>query len=333
MNFKKVIIYTHRNNIDILTFQMLSIDINGFVIEDSEDFREFLEDKNKKWDYIDEDLIKRKNSKTNITVYLPDNEQGRNQLISLKEILKNLEETLYDFHNISITIDDVKEEDWENNWKQYFKPLEIGENLVVKPSWEIYENKDNKKVVEIDPHSSFGTGQHETTKFCMQSLERVIKNNDVVLDLGCGSGILSITCLLLGAKHVTGVDIEELSIETSIENIANNHIPSTAFRGIWGNPINEPSVQNLLLEKKYDVVVANIVADAILLYSNLFVEYIKIGGALIVSGIIAERVDEIEDKLLSLNFVLMDKECLNDWYCLMFTINETGGGKQYAPIF
>lgn len=217
-------------------------------------------------------------------------------------------------------MDEVKETDWANNWKAYFKPFEVGKTLVVKPSWEHYENTQNKKIIEIDPHSSFGTGQHETTKLCLKNLENVVNSGDTALDLGCGSGILSIACILLGAEKVFGVDIEESSIKTSCENIVNNSISKNSFIGLVGNALENKEIKKVLLQTKFNVIVANIVADVILMYSTLFLELLENNGKLLVSGIIESRVDEVEEKLTLSGLTLIDKECLNDWYCLTFIL-------------
>ncbi|MBQ7047100.1 MAG: 50S ribosomal protein L11 methyltransferase, partial [Oscillospiraceae bacterium] len=205
MNWTEAEIYTSTDGIDILCASLLDIGIKGFSIRDAEDFNEFLENKDGKWDYIDDDLMNLKNCETSVTIYLPDNSQGGEMLISLKNLLAQMKErdTENKWGRLEVELKSVREEDWANNWKQYFKPLKVGEKLLVKPSWENYENNDGRTILEIDPASSFGTGQHNTTKLCLELLEKCVKGDDRVLDLGCGSGILSIGAILLGAKEAT----------------------------------------------------------------------------------------------------------------------------------
>lgn len=180
MNWTEAEIYTSTEGADIICASLLDIGIKGFSIKDSEDFNEFLKNKDGKWDYIDDDLMSMKNCETSVTVYLPDNTQGGEMLISLKNILRLLKsrDTQNKWGRLEVKLKSVKEEDWANNWKQYFKPLRIGNKLLIKPSWEDYDESDNRIVLEIDPASSFGTGQHNTTKLCLELLEDSIKPGD-----------------------------------------------------------------------------------------------------------------------------------------------------------
>ena len=165
MNWTEVNIYTETEGVDILCASLMDIGIKGFVIKDSNDFKEFLENKNGKWDYIDDDLMNLSNCETCLTVYLPDNSQGMEMMISLKTLLKQMKSNDKNniFGRLELELLQVKEEDWANNWKQYFKPLKVGKKLLVKPSWEECSNTDGRVILDIDPASSFGTGQHNTT--------------------------------------------------------------------------------------------------------------------------------------------------------------------------
>ena len=192
MDFIEVSIETTTEGIDMLVSILEDLGVNGFTIEDSQDFNEFLETVTPHWDYVDENLMKLREAPTTVKIYPADNAQGR---ILIRDVLKKLDElraldVSKKFGELAVTFKGLHDEDWANAYKKYFKPFPVGERLVVKPSWEAYEAGDNRIVLEIDPSSSFGTGSHETTRLCLESLENLVRPGDRVLDMGCGSGIL-----------------------------------------------------------------------------------------------------------------------------------------------
>lgn len=314
MNWIETEIFTATNGVDVLCTYLLDIGIKGFVIKDSNDFQEFLDNKVGNWDYIDDDLMNLSNCETSITVYIPDDEQGAEMVISLKDLLKNLKANDIDrtLGRLELQFSNVKEEDWANNWKQYFKPLKIGDKLLVKPSWEDYNNVDNRTILEIDPASSFGTGQHNTTKLCLEFLETCLNTGDRVLDLGCGSGILSIGAMLLGADSVTAIDIEEHSVRTAIENAQKNGIPIDKYTAYCGNIIDDIELSNRI-GTNYDIITANIVADVLIAMKNHFYKYLKDNGILIISGIIDSRKDEVIDEVVNAGFKVESIKELDNW--------------------
>lgn len=320
MNWFQTEIFTATDGVDELCAYLLDIGIKGFVIKDANDFKEFLNDKSGNWDYIDEDLMNLSNCETSITVYIPDDAQGAEMVISLKNLLKNLKETDVDskFGRLELNFSDIKEEDWANNWKQYFKPLKVGEKLLVKPSWEEYDNVDDRTILEIDPASSFGTGQHNTTKLCLEFLETCLKSGDRVLDLGCGSGILSIGAMLLGADSVTAVDIEDHSVRTAMENAQKNGISLDKYTAYCGNVVTNEELSNKL-GTGYDIITANIVADVLIAMKNLFYKYLKDSGILIISGIIDSRKDEVIDEVVSAGFKVDSIKELDNWVSVKLT--------------
>ncbi|MFI3115074.1 MAG: 50S ribosomal protein L11 methyltransferase [Clostridia bacterium] len=314
MNWIETKIYTTAEGIDPVVGNLLNLGITGFVIEDSKDFEDFLSDTEIYWDYVEDDLMKLKESETNITVYLPENSQGFEMLNQLKQEMQTLKKTSADFGRLSVECVNVNEEDWENNWKQYFKPFEVGEKLVIKPSWEDYDNKTNRIILEIDPSSSFGTGSHETTKLCLEILEDYVKKDDEILDMGTGSGILSVASMLFGAKKITALDIDENSIKIARENLEKNNLQNFTLH--CGNVLED----NSLLEKitgKYDVVVANIVADVIIGMKEILYNSVADDGFLVTSGIISERYKEVQDKLEEQGFKLVKFFEKNDWVALV----------------
>lgn len=307
MNWTEVNIYTTTEGIDILCASLMDIGIKGFVVKDSSDFKEFLENKDGKWDYIDDDLMNLSNCETCLTVYLPDNSQGMEMMISLRALLKQIKSNDENnvFGRLELELLQVKEEDWANNWKQYFKPLKVGKKLLVKPSWEEYSNNDGRVVLEIDPASSFGTGQHNTTKLCLELLEESLNTGDRVLDLGCGSGILSIGAMLLGASEITAVDIEQNAVETAIENAKKNNISQDKYIAYCGDVISD----HVLCEKigkGYDLITANIVADVLIAMRSVFRQKLKNNGILIISGIIIERKDEVVNAVVESGFKVIE---------------------------
>ena len=290
MNWTEVNIYTTTEGIDPVCGCLLRIGVTGFVIKDAKDFEEFLNDKTGNWDYIDDDLMNLKDCETCVTVYLPDNSQGVDMLAAIRSEMVALGGRDEDkaFGRLAVELANVREEDWANNWKQYFKPLTVGDKLVIKPSWEEYNKTDDRIILEIDPASSFGTGQHNTTQLCLELIEKNLNKGDRLLDLGCGSGILSIASILLGAEEVTAVDIDQNSVKIAKENAEKNNIAAEKYTAYCGNVIDD----NELVEKigdGYDVIAANIVADVLIAMSPLFEKFVKKGGTLILSGIIATK--------------------------------------------
>ncbi|MBR1752830.1 MAG: 50S ribosomal protein L11 methyltransferase [Ruminococcus sp.] len=312
-------ILTEKAGFDAVTGSLLRLDINGFSINDREEFKAFTEDKDASWDYIDDKLLEDKMSQNSVTCYLADNEQGRAQLELVKNEMKALKErdTENAFGSLEITVREVAEEDWANNWKQYFKPFAVGKNLYVKPSWEEPADVGERRIIEIDPGSSFGTGQHETTRMCLEMLDDKVRPGFKVLDLGCGSGILSIAAARLGAQRIVSVDIDLNSVKIANENFEQNGIDKSIYTTYAGNVLEDKQ----LLEKigtGYDVVCANIVSDVLIAMSGLFDSLISDNGVVIISGIIEERMYEVFDKMVENGFKLCSHLKDSGWAAGMF---------------
>jgi len=320
MNWVEVDIFTTSEGIEPVTGCLLGLGINGFVIKDAADFEEFLNDKSVNWDYIDDDLMGLKNCETTVTAYLPENAQGLDYLEAVKAELKALKQRDAEkiFGRLEYELKNVREEDWANNWKQYFKPLEIGDKLLIKPSWEEVREGETRKILEIDPASSFGTGQHNTTQLCLELVEKYLKDGDRVLDLGCGSGILSIGAVLLGAGDCVAVDIDANSVKIAGENAEKNHISPEKYRAVCGNVIDDAALVREI-GGGYDLLCANIVADVLIGMSGLFAGFLKPGGRLIVSGIIDMRKDEVLNKIKEQGFELTEIREKEDWVAASFT--------------
>ena len=314
MNWIEIQIITASAGVDALCAMLTDLGIKGFSIADPADFQEFLQNKEGKWDYIDQDLLGMAQGDTTVTVYLPDNAQGAEQLVALRAMLAQIHarDDAQLFGTLELTLKNVREEDWANNWKQYFKPFTVGERLLIKPSWEMCENPWNRAVLEIDPASSFGTGQHHTTRLCLELLEQLMHPGDRGLDLGCGSGILSIGALLLGASGATAVDIEENAAATATENARKNHIDPTLYRVFCGNVLEDETLCREIGDG-YDLICANIVADVLIAMKQLFRQFLRPEGSLIMSGIIMERRDEVLDQLKKAGFALLEVREKEGW--------------------
>lgn len=314
MEWTEVDIFTATEAIELLCYRLSEIGITGFQICDKEDFKEFLENKYGKWDYIDDDLMGLSECETKITVYLPQNSQGADMLSAIRSMLAELkaEDTEHRYGRLEAELSSLREEDWANNWKQYFKPLKIGEKLVIKPSWEEYDNTDGRIILEIDPASSFGTGQHHTTRLCLELLEKSLKKGDKLLDMGCGSGILSIGAILLGAENAVAVDIDQNASEIARENAEKNHIPPERYATYYGNIITDTALADRI-DGQYDIITANIVADVLIAMREHFKRYLRDGGTLIVSGIIEERMDEVVDALKETGFTPLENNIREGW--------------------
>lgn len=315
-NFIQVDIYTSSEAIDGITGALTDCGVTGFIIQDSADFEDFLENKDANWDYVDDSLMGLKTVEPHITVYVHDNAQGAEMLASIRGLVEEYSRNNADgfYGNIRAELANVKEEDWANNWKQYYKPFRVGRSLIIKPSWEDVEAKSGDKILEIDPASTFGTGQHHTTKMVMETLEDVVKSGDRVLDLGCGSGILTIAALLLGAGEAAVCDIFENAVKTASENIENNGFSS--YKAFCGNIVEDEGLRGKI-GGGYDVICANIVADVIVAMSPLFKGFLKDGGRLVVSGIIDERADEVKSALAENGWNVVSQKNEDGWNCIL----------------
>ncbi len=231
-------------------------------------------------DLIEESLLKKDRSKGIIHIYVNPDENPMESVSFIKERLDN-QGIQYE-----INISDCKTEDWQNNWKQYFHPMPIGNELLIRPIWEDNFDANGRKVLNIEPGLAFGTGSHPTTKLCLETLEKYIDESSVVLDIGCGSGILSIASLLLGAKSAFGVDIDTLAVKTALANAKENGFEPPLFNAVQGNLSDK-------VTGKYNVIVANIVADIIMEFNTQVGKFLTDDGVYITGGIIETREDEV----------------------------------------
>ena len=233
--------------------------------------------------------------------------------IKIAQGLKELEDFV-DVGEGTITSDETEDKDWINNWKQYFKPFMVND-IVIKPTWEeVPDDMVGRMVVDIDPGTAFGTGSHETTQLVIKQMEKYINNETELLDVGTGSGILSVIGLMLGAKHVIGTDLDPNAIIATDENMEANGISKECYEVIEGNIIDDPAIKNHIGYEKYDVVTANILADIIIPLLPEILPHMKINGILITSGIINMKEQAVKDAFRSLDgFEIVETTYQGEW--------------------
>ncbi len=281
---------TDPGGLDMAAAMLSALGIDGVSIEDETEFRDFLEENRRAWDYVDEDLSRRMAGRSRITFYLPADEEGFSKLAQVRIALSRLKESLGGKPPL-LTLEETDDQDWENGWRQYYKPMEVGERLLVVPEWEQAEAAGRIPVV-LDPGLAFGTGSHASTRLCLIALEKCIHGGERVLDLGCGSGILSIASLRLGAASAVAVDIDRTCRDVACRNAALNGIGPEAYTVRTGDVLEDATLR-AELGGGYDVVLANIVADVILGLAPLVRDFMRPGGVFLCSGIIDSRAEEV----------------------------------------
>ena len=316
MNWTQVDIYTATPAIDLLSVRLQDLGIRGCMVQDAQDFQEFLEQKDGKWDYLEDGLMELASCETCVTVYLPEDAQGAEMLAALRTMLAQMkaEDTEHQYGRLEAVCSGIREEDWANNWKQYFKPFPVGNKLYIKPSWEEpTAEAAGRTILEIDPASSFGTGQHHTTRLCLELMENEITPATRLLDLGCGSGILSIAALLLGADRAVACDIDEKCMDVAYENAALNGVGRDRYTVRWGDVVTDRALRREL-GGPYDVVVANIVADVIKALASTVRPLVREGGIFLCSGIIDDRAEEVAQCLRDNGWTIAETRSSEGWF-------------------
>ena len=286
---------------DELCWALSELGVGGMSVENEEDFRNFLENNHQYWDYVDEELEQRFAGVSRVKFWLSDDEEGNAVLAAVRTA----------GYKVSTTL--IRDEDWENNWKEFYKPIPIGEKLVVVPEWE--ETPDDGRIpLRLDPGLIFGTGSHATTRMCLENLEELSAPGKRVLDLGCGSGILAIGALLLGCKEAVGCDIDPKAPDVALSNAALNGIGEDRFKVYAGDVLTDEGMRKFL-GTGYDLVMANIVSDVIIPLAGIVRRFMKEGAELVVSGIIEGRQDEVVAALEENGFTIIGRNCQEEWYC------------------
>ena len=292
-----------------------SLGIDGLVIEDEADFRRFLEQNKQYWDYVDEELDQSMTGKCRVTFYVEDNETGFGQVAAVRIAMAELKKKHPEYGPLLMTVDGIEDADWENNWKAFYKPMEIGERLIVIPDWE-EADPGGRVALRMNPGLTFGTGSHATTRLCLTALEREVKAGMRVLDLGCGSGILSIAALLLGADSAFACDIDEKAVGVAYENAALNGIGKDRYTVRAGDVLTDAGLQKEM-GTGYDIVAANIVSDVIIALAPAVRGLMKEGGRFLTSGIIDDRAEEVRARLEAAGFTVEEANSSEGWYSFL----------------
>ncbi len=305
-NWIEVTVITSSEATEAVSGFFYNCDVKGVSIEDSEDV-EFKKKNPGYWDYFDEAVLNIKEGAV-VKGYFKEDESFSETLKYIKESVEKLPEFGFSKGEGIVTSNKVNEEQWENNWKKYYKPTKIGEKIVIKPIWENYEKTNDELVIELDPGMAFGTGTHETTRMCIKALEKYTKKEYTVFDIGTGSGILSIAAAKLGAKKVVGVDLDPVAVESAKSNVEFNHLDNIDI-------VNGDLME--VVEGRAQIVIANIMADIIMFLAEGVKKFIEEDGYFISSGIIKDKRDAVVEKLQNLDFKIDEIFEDGEWVCIV----------------
>ena len=292
-------------DIDALCERLTALGAEGLVIEDEADFRRFLEQNRQYWDYVDEELESRYRGVSRVKLYVEDTPEGRAQLAAFT-----------DGTGLEPECRTVADEDWAESWKQYYKPIEIGERLLILPSWEPIPEAPERLVLRLDPGLAFGTGGHATTRMCLEALEKYAGPEKFVLDLGCGSGILGIGALVLGCAYCAGCDVDPKSPESAAANAKLNGIRESIYKMYTGDVLDDAPLR-AELGAGYDIVLANIVSDVIIPLAPLVPGFMSKKGVFITSGIIDGREAEVSRALEAAGFEIIEHLHQAEWHAFV----------------
>ena len=302
----EISVNTAPDKLDEVTAKLAAAGMDSLVIEDEGDFLQFLEQNRQYWDYVDQELLDRMKGVTRVKFYVTDDADGRAQLGRYTRGL-----------GWEYTVTPLSDNDWAYGWQKYYKPLAVGRRLYVVPEWERDAPvPDGRCPLYLNPGLTFGTGSHASTQLCLEGVEAHTKEGDLVLDLGCGSGILAIAALCLGARHATGVDIDPKAVDVAYENAALNGIGRDRCRFLAGNVLSDQGLVAELGREKAQLVLANIVADVIIPLAPVVPQLLDPQGTFLCSGIIDTRGDEVSAALEAAGLQVTRRREKNGWIAL-----------------
>lgn len=311
MKWTEITIKTTTEAVEAITNILYEQNVGGVSIEDPTDFK-FQKKNDFDWDLVEEEIFNSGYDGVIIKTYITEERDVSEDIKTIKEKIDGLKEFGIDVGEASVEISQVDEEDWANEWKNYYKPTKIGQSVVVKPTWEEYEASEDDLIIELDPGMAFGTGTHETTSMCIEQLEKYVKQDSKVFDIGCGSGILAIAAAKLGANDVVAVDLDEVAVKVSKENIELNNVENQV-KALHGN-LTE------VITDKADIVVANIIADIIKILAKDVKTFMKEDAIFISSGIIHAKVDEVKEALAENGLEVVEIQSLGEWNAIVSKI-------------
>lgn len=300
----EVILNTKAEDLDDLCAKLIANGVPGLAVEEEEEFRAFLEENRQYWDYVDEALLDQMKGVSRVKLYVTDDADGQAQL---KTYLAGID--------LPYTTIPLREYDWAHSWQKYYRPLAIGKRLYIVPEWErdTAAIPDGATRLLMNPGLTFGTGSHASTQLCLEGVEAHVQPGDRVLDLGCGSGILSIAALLLGADRAVACDIDEKCMDVAYENAALNGVGRDRYTVRWGDVVTDQALRQEL-GGPYDVVVANIVADVIKALASTVRPLVKEGGIFLCSGIIDDRAEEVAQCLRDNGWTIAETRSSEGWF-------------------
>ena len=306
MAWLEITIDTASKQIERIATALTAKGFSDLVIEDQTEFEEFLDQNRAYWDYIDEELEQKLQGLSHIKLYLEDTD-----LSSMARLEKTVAEL-----NLTMNVAAMPDVDWEESWKDNYPPQLLGEKMIVLPYWLADSDDSGRIPIILDPGLTFGTGAHPSTQMVMETMEETVKEGDYCLDLGSGSGILSIAALRLGANCATGVDIDPKAEDIARENAAYNGFASPEFTALTGNVTEDKALMAKLAEKQYDVLLVNIVADVIIALSPVLPKFMTEKTTLICSGILDVRLNDVIAALTAAGLTVTQVKQKEDWRCV-----------------
>lgn len=318
MQWIEATVRTAPDGIDLLCAELTEAGFDSFMVDDCAQFEQFLEDSRDYWDYVDESLAQKMRNISQVRLYLEE-DAAQEQLARLRALLTELPARYpaCDFGPLTIALEDVPDEDWENSWKAHYRPLPIGEKLLIVPQWMTVDDLQGRLPVILDLGLTFGTGEHASTRMCLCALEELISGGERVADLGSGSGILSIAALRLGAKSAVGIDVDPAAEHIARENAARNGFGADRFSACTGNVITDRARMRELAAGRYDLVCANIVAGVIVQLMPVVPHFLRPGGVFLCSGILNEREQEVREAIAAAGLTVFAQRREDGWSCLL----------------